>query len=86
MEGGVVCAMSVRAVREGLCADLCADAAFQLDGDLLGDSGCACGLGGNSDAVAVAGGRLKVKANGVGTKFSHSRVFDMAEGKCFRAA
>jgi hypothetical protein len=53
---------------------------------LLGNSRCACGLGGNSDAAAVAGGRLKVKANGVGTEFSHSRVCDTAEGKCFRAA
>ena len=44
--------MSVRAVREGLRADFRADAAFQLDGDLLGDSGGTRWVGGNSCAVA----------------------------------
>ena len=52
MEGGVVRAVSVRAVREGLRADFRADAAFQLDGDLLGDWWSVGWMAGNSRAVA----------------------------------
>jgi len=60
MEGGVVCSLLVRAIRQGLHADLRVDAAFQLDGDLLGNRWSAGWVGGDSGAVAVAGGGLKV--------------------------
>ena len=60
MESGVVCSLLVRAICQGLHADLRADAAFQLDGDVLGDCWGAGWVGGNRGAVAVAGGGLKV--------------------------